>query len=128
MGFPHDALSRLLRRLSEGCPMTAPADTATRMMTLQKARIATVIRLTQENAMVLTLHQRVAGKEIEVMVVERAVELGAKLGGGSDPDADAVQGELSTARSQLSRHVSAVDDMERTLKNLDAEIAALCQS
>ena len=108
--------------------MTAPADTATRMMTLQKARISTVIRLTQENAMVLTLHQRVAGKEIEVMVVERAVELGAKLGGGSAPDMDAVTEELATARGLLSRHVSAVDDMERLLKNLDAEIAALCQS
>ena len=109
-------------------PMTAPADTASRMMTLQKARITTVIKLTQENAMILTLQQRVAGKEIEVMVVERAVDLGAKLGGGGNPDSDAVKEELSLARNLLSRHVSAADDMNRTLKSLDAEIAALCQS
>ena len=108
--------------------MTAPSDISTRMTSLQKARITTVIKLTQENAMVLTLQQRVAGKEIEVMVVERAADLGAVLGGGDAPDIDAAKAELSTARALLARHVSAVDDMEHTLKNLDAEIAALCQS
>ena len=102
--------------------MTAPSDLSTRMMALQKARLTTVIRLTQENAMVLTLQQRVAGKEIEMMVVERAAELGQKPGGGGDADTHEATMELSLAREVLALHVSAVDDMERTLKNLDTEI------
>lgn len=108
--------------------MTAPADTAIRMMALQKARITMVIKLTQENAMVLSLRQRVAGKEIEMMVVERAADLGEKLGGGGDADIEVAEAELSTARSLLARHMSAADDMEQTLKRLDADIAALRQS
>ena len=108
--------------------MTAPSDISTRMMALQKARLTTVIRLTQENAMVLTLQQRVAGKEIEMMVVERAVDLGQKLGGGGEANTYEATMELSLAREALALHVSAVDDMERTLKNLDTEIATLLQS
>ena len=108
--------------------MTAPFDTSTRMMALQKARLTTVIRLTQENAMVLTLQQRVAGKEIEMMVVARAADLGQKLGGGGEADTYEASMELSLARDALALHVSAVDDMELTLKNLEIEIAALRQS
>jgi len=108
--------------------MTAPSDISTRMMNLQKARLTTVIRLTQENAMVLTLQQRVAGKEIEMMVVERAADLGQKLGGGGEANTYEATMELSLARESLALHVSAVDDMERTLKNLDTEIATLLQS
>ena len=78
--------------------------------------------------MVLTLQQRVAGKEIEMMVVERAADLGQKLGGGGEANTYEATMELSLARESLALHVSAVDDMERTLKNLDTEIATLLQS
>jgi hypothetical protein len=98
------------------------------MMTLQKSRLATVIRLTQENAMILTLQQRVAGKEIEMMIVERAAELGQKLGGGGEADAYEASMELALARDALDLHLSTVDDMEQTLKSIDAEIATLRQS
>ncbi len=108
--------------------MTAPDDTSSRMMTLQRMRLTTVIRLTQENAMVLTLQQRVAGKEIEMMVVERAADLGQRLGGGGDADTYEASMELSLARDALALHVSAVDDMEQSLKDIDAEIATLRQS
>ena len=108
--------------------MTAPSDTADRMMTLQKARLTTVIRLTQENAMVLTLQQRVAGKEIEMMIVERAADLGQKLAGGSEADAYEASMELTLARDALDLHLSTVKGMEQTLKDIDAEIATLRQS
>ena len=107
--------------------MTAPSDTTSRMMTLQKARITTVIKLTQENAMVLSLRQRVGGKEIEVMVVDRAASLAARLGEPL-PDRGDSESDLEALRLQLARHVQVVLNMEETLKNLDGEIAALCQS
>jgi hypothetical protein len=104
-----------------------PADTATRMMVLQKARITTVIQLTQENAMVLSMQQRVGGKEIEVMVVERAADLAVQLGEAA-PDPGTAESELESLRLLLARHVQAVSCMEQTLKDLDGEIAALRQS
>ncbi|MEO6299951.1 MAG: hypothetical protein ABIO62_10010 [Paracoccaceae bacterium] len=97
------------------------------MMTLQKARITTVITLTQENAMVLSLQQRVGGKEIEVMVVERAANLAAQLGEAA-PDPGDTESELDALCVLLSHHVQFVLNMEETLRKLDGEIAALCQS
>ena len=111
----------------KACPMTAPSDTSTRMMTLQKARIRTVIGLTQENAMVLSLQQRVGGKEIEVMVVERAASLAADLG-EDIPDPGQTGSELETLRLLHAHHVQAVLTMEQALKDIDGEIAALWQA
>ena len=107
--------------------MTAPSETTTRMMMLQKARITTVIKLTQENAMVLSLQQRVGGKEIEMMVVERANNLAARLA-KAEPDPGVVDAELSALRVLLAHHVATVLSMEEELKRLDGNIAALRQS
>jgi hypothetical protein len=107
--------------------MTAPSETTTRMMMLQKARITTVIKLTQENAMVLSLQQRVGGKEIEMMVVERANNLAARLA-KAEPDPGVVDAELGALRVLLAHHVATVLSMEEELKRLDGNIAALRQS
>lgn len=107
--------------------MTVPSDTSSRMMTLQKARIRTVIGLTQENAMVLSLQHRVGGKEIEVMVVERAASLAADLGEEA-PDPGHAGSELETLRLLHAHHVQAVLTMEQALKDIDGEIAALWQA
>jgi len=107
--------------------MTAPSETTSRMMMLQKARITTVIKLTQENAMVLSLQQRVGGKEIEMMVVERANDLAAQLG-EAVPEPSVVDAELGALRVLLEYHVTAVLSMEEELKRIDGNIAALRQS
>jgi|GEM_PF-1376806 len=111
----------------EAFPMTAPSETTSRMMMLQKARITTVIKLTQENAMVLSLQQRVGGKEIEMMVVERANDLAAQLG-EAVPEPSVVDAELGALRVLLEYHVTAVLSMEEELKRIDGNIAALRQS
>lgn len=107
--------------------MSATTDHPDKMMQLQKMRIVTVIRLTQENAMVLTLQQRVAGKEIEVMVFERdaARAVGHDLAPAAAPD---VQDQLDQMKELLAHHQAAVRGMEDNLRQIDGEIAALCQS
>lgn len=95
---------------------------------VMRGALALWVEIAIAAGMVLTLQQRVAGKEIEMMVVERAAELGQKLGGGGDADTYEASMELSLARDALALHVSAVNDMEQSLKNFDAEIASLRQS
>ena len=108
-------------------PVSATADHPDKMMHLQKMRIVTVIRLTQENAMVLTLQQRVAGKEIEVMVFER--DAGRAVGHDRPPaNAPDVQDQLDQMKELLAHHEAAVQGMEENLRQIDDEITALCQS
>lgn len=107
--------------------MAEMPDPLERMILLQKMRITTVIRLTQENSMLLSMRQRVAGKEIEVMVAERDLE--------REEGHDGEPGVLQRARAEfdqlqllLDRQERAVTTMEQTLKQIDGDIAALCQS
>ena len=107
--------------------MSASVGNPDQMFALQKQRLGIVIRLTQENAMVLTLQQRVAGKEIEVMVAERTAQGAA--------DYHLAQAEvLKTVREHaqmqelLEHHERTVADMDASLKQIDSDIAALCQS
>lgn len=100
--------------------MTDATDSNNSMMSLQKSRIEAVIRLTQENAMVLSLAQRVGGKEIEAMGLEQSAP-GA-------PEAEQVASDLSALRLLLRHHEGVVLEMEATLSRLDARIAAMCQA
>ncbi len=109
--------------------MSASAENPDPMFVLQKHRLGIVIRLTQENAMVLTLQQRVAGKEIEVLVAERHTDTGFEKGFVSVPDALAqVLREQEQMRELLELHERTVAEMEASLKQIDNDIAALCKS
>ena len=105
--------------------MSATADHPDRMFLLQKMRITTVIRLTQENAMVLTFRQRVAGKEIEVMAAERDAGTIKAL---TREEMIQLLSESEQTQEQLAHQERTVLDMEQTLKQIDGDIAAMCQS
>lgn len=70
--------------------------------------------------MVLSLTQRVGGKEIEELALE-----GTDPG---DPQVEQVAADLSALRLLLRHHEGVVREMEATLKQLDTQIAAMCQS
>ena len=135
------------RPAKEGPPVSASFGNPDQMFALQKRRLGIVIRLTQENAMVLTLQQRVAGKEIEVMVAERMAQDAAafdlaqvdlakvELAQVELAKVELAQAEiLKTAREHaqmqelLEHHERTVAAMDASLKQIDSDIAALCQS
>ncbi len=70
--------------------------------------------------MVLSLAQRVGGKEIEALRFEGADVLAA--------EAEQIAADLSALRMLLHHHETVVADMEATLKQIDSQIAALCQA
>lgn len=91
---------------------------------LQKLRVTLVILISQENTKMLSKHQRVAGKEIEVMTAERDVA-----------DADGTQAALeqlyaedTALRLALSESDQEIQRLEVLMTKVDADIAALCQS
>ena len=94
---------------------------------LQKLRVTVVILLSQENSKLLSRRQRVAGKEIEVMCAERDVE----LGGGApalQERLDALYEEDTAVRLALSEAEAEIRKLEGFMAEIDADIAALCQS
>jgi hypothetical protein len=107
--------------------MSASAENPDKMFALQKQRLGIVIRLTQENAMVLTLQQRVAGKEIEVLVAERHAAEGAGFGSAPE-DIVQIMREHEQMQELLEHHERTVAGMETQLKEIEGEIATLCQS
>jgi hypothetical protein len=108
-------------------PLSASLGNPSQMFALQKQRLGIVIRLTQENAMLLTLQQRVAGKEIEMLVAEQTA---IRATDPQSAEADLFQAAREHAQMQelLDHHARAVADMETALKQVDADIAALCHS
>lgn len=94
---------------------------------LQKLRVTLVILLSQENSALLSRRQRVAGKEIEVMCAERDMEE------GRDPPVtqeqlDALYGQDAILRQALRETEQEITRLEELMANIDADIAALCQS
>ena len=122
--------------------MSASVGNPDQMFALQKRRLGIVIRLTQENAMVLTLQQRVAGKEIEVMVAERMARDAAAFDLAQVDLAQVELAQVELARAEilktarehaqmqelLAHHERTVAAMDASLKQIDSDIAALCQS
>lgn len=107
--------------------MSASVGNPSQMLALQKQRLGIVIRLTQENAMVLTLQQRVAGKEIEVLVAEQTATRATRLE-GTQADLVQIMREHTQMQELLDHHMRTVSDMEAALRQIDTDIAALCQS
>jgi len=98
-----------------------------KMAELQKLRVAVVGLLCQENCMLLSRRQRVAGKEIEVMCAER------DLTGSADQTAaqaalDQLYLEQSSAQQALAETEQEAEKLETLLARISADISALCQS
>lgn len=100
---------------------------STRMAELQRMRVALVILLSQETSKLLSRRQRVAGKEIEVMCVERDLALAA----GNDRIQRALavlQGQDRAAKADLAETEGEIRRMEDILAKIDADISRLCQA
>jgi hypothetical protein len=97
------------------------------MAELQRMRVALVILLSQETSKLLSRRQRVAGKEIELMVAER------DLGEQPEDDRrlralDVLQGQDRVAKAELAETEGEIRRMEDILAKIDADISRLCQS
>ena len=107
--------------------MADVADPSVKMAELQKMRVALVILTSQETSKLLSRRQRVAGKEIEVMCAER------DLHESDDPDAfraalDALYVADAILRQELRETEQDIERMEGLMIQINADIAALCQS
>lgn len=103
------------------------ADPSVKMAELQKMRVALVILTSQETSKLLSRRQRVAGKEIEVMCAER------DLHESDDKDAsravlDALYVADAILRQELRESEQDIERMEGLMTQINADIAALCQS
>jgi hypothetical protein len=97
------------------------------MAELQRMRVALVILLSQETSKLLSRRQRVAGKEIELMVAER------DLGEQPEDDRrlralDVLQGQDRAAKAELAETEGEIRRMEDILAKIDADISRLCQA
>lgn len=108
--------------------MSASAENPDAMFHLQKHRLGIVLRLTQENAMVLTLQHRVAGKEIEVMVTQRERSADFRDGAAMHDDLAQVLREQTQLQELLEHHERVAAQLDAALSQIDIDIAALCQS
>lgn len=98
-----------------------------RMAELQRMRVALVILLSQETSKLLSRRQRVAGKEIELMVAERDLALAS----GNDRiqrALDVLQGQDRAAKAELAETEGEIRRMEEVLAKIDADISRLCQA
>lgn len=98
-----------------------------RMAELQRLRVALVILLSQETSKLLSRRQRVAGKEIELMVAER--DLALATGDERVQRAlDVLQGQDRAAKAELAETEGEIRRMEDVLAKIDADISRLCQA
>ncbi len=104
-----------------------PAEISDRMVELQKMRVALILATSAATSKLLSRRQRVSGKEIEVMCAER------DLAGGADSAADRLQLEalhsedavLKQALAETEQDIAKLEDL---MAQVNADIAALCQS
>lgn len=97
------------------------------MAELQRMRVALVILLSQETSKLLSRRQRVAGKEIELLVAER--DVGEQPGNDRTLRAlDVLQGQDRAAKRELAETEGEIKRMEDILAKIDADISRLCQS
>ena len=90
-------------------------------------RVALVILTSQETSKLLSRRQRVAGKEIEVMCVERDL----REGGDVEENRlrlDELYREDAILRHTLLEAEQEVEKMEGLMTRINVDIAALCQS
>lgn len=108
--------------------MSASAENPDPMFLLQKHRLGLVLRLTQENAMILTMQHRVAGKEIEVLVTQRNGPDDFRADAEVPEDLAEVLREQTQLQELLEHHERTAAELDAALKQIDLDIAALCQS
>jgi hypothetical protein len=108
--------------------MSASAENPDPMFQMQKQRLGLVLRLTQENAMVLTLQHRVAGKEIEVLVTQRNSRTDFRDSTPLPDDLAQVLREQTQLQELLEHHERTAADLDAALRQIDIDIAAMCQS
>jgi hypothetical protein len=107
--------------------VTDAADTSDRMIELQKMRVALILATSAATSKLLSRRQRVSGKEIEVMCAER------DLAGGAGTKADqrklaALYGEDAELKQALAETEQDIAKLEDLMVQVNADIAALCQS
>lgn len=103
------------------------AEISDRMAELQKMRVALILTTSAETSKLLSRRQRVSGKEIEVMCAER------DLHESDDPDTcraalDALYVADAILRQELQETEQDIERMEGLMIQINADIAALCQS
>ncbi len=108
--------------------MSASAENPDAMFRLQKHRLGIVLRLTQENAMILTMQHRVAGKEIEVLVTQRDRPADFRDGAPVPEELAQVLREQTQLQELLEHHERTAAELDAALKQIDIDIADLCQS
>jgi len=108
--------------------MSASAANPDLMFLLHKHRLGIVLRLTQENAMILTMQHRVAGKEIEVLASQRIRGADFQDGGPVPDELAQVLREQTQLQELLEYHERTAADLDAALRQADIAIAALCRS
>lgn len=97
------------------------------MIELQNLRIAVVTLLCQQNSVLLSRRQRVAGKEIDVLCAERDLVGAADLAPLQAALAQTLL-EQKAAQQQVAETEQELAKLESVLAQINADISALCQS
>ena len=107
--------------------MSEEAENTGKMHDLQKMRVAMILLLSQENSKLLSRRQKVAGKEIEVMIAERDLA-GSPESAELDEALERLYREDRIVRDAMAETEREIREMERMLAKIDADIASLCQA
>jgi hypothetical protein len=103
------------------------ADISDRMAELQKMRVALILTTSEATSKLLSRRQRVSGKEIEVMCAERDLAEGAEFT-RDQQRLEVLWAEDAALKAALAESEEDIAKLEELLGQVNADIAALCQS
>lgn len=111
----------------EGVKVADAGEISDKMADLQKMRVALILAISAETSKLLSRRQRVSGKEIEVMCAERDLaESTAEAPDHAPLELLLAQdAELKAALAETEQDIAKLEDL---MKQVNADIAALCQA
>lgn len=107
--------------------MADSKDIADKMAELQKMRVALILTASAETSKLLSRRQRVSGKEIEVMCAERDVAADESSAEGR-LRLEVLWAEDATLKAALAETEQDIAKLDELMAQVNADIAALCQS
>ena len=102
-------------------------DISGRMAELQRMRVALILTTSAETSKLLSRRQRVSGKEIEVMCAERDMAAGEAFAEGQRL-LEVLWAEDAKLKAALAETEQDIAKLEELMAQVNADIAALCQS